>query len=80
MNTDQITQKIRDVVADELDLSDLELTPDTQASDVEGWDSLAHLRIMLGLEQSFGVRFDVSEISSVENIGGLVALIRSKVS
>jgi acyl carrier protein len=75
---DEILAKIAHVVRDQLDEDDVVLTPATEASSVEGWDSLAHVRIMIAVEEEFGVRFQTSEITSLKNVGGLVALVRSK--
>jgi acyl carrier protein len=45
---------------------------------VEGWDSLAHVRIMIAVEEELGVRFDMSEITSLNDVGDLVRLIEAK--
>ena len=78
MNEDEILQRVQMVVRDQLDEDDIVLTPETRASAVDGWDSLAHVRIMVAIEEAFGVRFDTSEITTLENVGALVALVRSK--
>jgi acyl carrier protein len=75
---DEILSRITDVVRDQLDDDDISLTPATEANSVDGWDSLAHVRIMIAVEEEFGVRFQTSEITSLKNVGGLVALVRSK--
>ncbi len=71
----EILAKVTEVVKDQLDLDQLELTETTVSSDVEGWDSLAHVRIMIAVEQAFGARFTTHQISSVENVGQLLDLI-----
>ena len=48
------------------------------AADVEGWDSLAHVTLMLAIERRFGVRFTGGEIASGETCGDLIELIGSK--
>jgi|APAra7269096979_1048534.scaffolds.fasta_scaffold185260_1 acyl carrier protein len=75
MTEDQILERITDVVRDELDDDEVVLTPDTKARDVEGWDSLAHVRIMVAVEQAFGVHFDMADITSLDSVGDLVALV-----
>ena len=78
LTDDEILSRITDVVRDQLDDDEITLTPATEANSVDGWDSLAHVRIMIAVEEEFGVRFQTSEITSLKNVGGLVALVRSK--
>lgn len=78
MTDDEILSRITDVVRDQLDDDEITLTAATEANSVDGWDSLAHVRIMIAVEEEFGVRFQTSEITSLKNVGGLVALVRSK--
>lgn len=74
-----ILAKVTEIVQDQLDLDALELTADSIAADVEGWDSLAHVRIMIALEQAFGVRFTTNQITSTENVGQLLDMLQSLV-
>jgi len=52
--------------------------PDLTAKDVEGWDSLSHIRLVLTVERAFGVKFSASEIGKLKDVAGLVDLVRSK--
>jgi acyl carrier protein len=79
LNEKEIFIKLAAVVEDVLDLDDVTLTVETEASDVQGWDSLAHVRIMVGAEQEFGVSFSTSEVSNVKNVGELVRMIQARV-
>lgn len=54
------------------------ITPDTTAEDVPQWDSLAHVQLLVMIEQSLGVRFTTSEISQLQKFGDLVALVEQK--
>lgn len=56
----------------------IELTPGLSAKDVDGWDSLTHLRLILTIEKVFKVKFSTSEIGRLQNVGDLVALIQSR--
>jgi len=77
MTNEEILTKITDVVRDELDEDGIVLTPETKARDVEGWDSLAHVRIVVAVEQEFGVRFDMAEITNLDSVGDLVTLVQT---
>lgn len=56
----------------------LQIWSEMTANDVQGWDSLAHIRLILEVEKSFGVKFKTAEISSFRNVGDLVMLIARK--
>lgn len=50
------------------------------ASDIEGWDSVAHINLMFGIEQAFGVRFKGNELADMKNIGELKQFLSGKVT
>jgi len=67
----QLTEIFKDVFDDD----SLEVESMTTAEDVDGWDSLAHIRLVVSIEKAFSIRFTASEISKLENVGDLVELI-----
>jgi acyl carrier protein len=50
------------------------------ADDIPEWDSLTHVRLLLTIQQKFGVKFSAAQASSLKNVGELVALIQSRAS
>ena len=54
------------------------ITSKTKAEDVDGWDSLTHIRLVVSIEKNLKIRFTASEISSLENVGDLISLIEKK--
>lgn len=58
----------------------LTVADETTAADVEGWDSLAQINLVVGAEEAFGVRFTTAEIRALKNVGGFKALIASKLT
>jgi acyl carrier protein len=68
-----LTKVFQDVFDD-----DVELRPDLAAKDVEGWDSLTHIRLMLTVEKAFKVKFSTSEIGALKNVGDLVRLLAKR--
>jgi acyl carrier protein len=78
MDDEEILRRVEEVVRDQLDDETITLTTATRADEVDGWDSLAHVRIMIAVEEEFGVRFQTSEITSLKNVGGLVDLVKSR--
>jgi len=75
MRDEEILQQLTEVIQDVLDLPDLELTPETTAEDVDGWDSFNHINIIVAAEQRFGIKFRTSELEGLRNVGELVRLI-----
>ena len=71
---EQLTPIFRDVFDDE----DLVIKQNTTAQDVDGWDSLANIRLLISIEKKLELRFSASEISSLKNIEELVQLILKK--
>ena len=69
---------IQETMTDVFDADDLAISMATTADDVDGWDSLSHIRLMVALERKFGLRFSNAEISKLMNVGDLVRLIDSK--
>ena len=57
------------------DDDDIVIRPELTANDVPGWDSMAHVRLMLLVEREFQVRFPAAEVASLGNVGDLVSLI-----
>ena len=80
MTEAEILDRLNGVVSDTLDLDTLSLQPSMTAADVEGWDSLAHVQIIVAIERSFGIRLRVGEMSSIANVGELVSRIASRVN
>jgi acyl carrier protein len=56
----------------------LSLTRDTTAKDVEGWDSLMHINLVVAIESEFKIRFTSREIARLQNVGELIDLIVRK--
>ena len=63
------------LLEDVLDQSGLVIGPETTAKDVEGWDSLNHVRILLRIEQRYGIDLPLGDIEEAKNVGDLLAII-----
>jgi acyl carrier protein len=60
------------------DDDELDVGRETTAKDVEGWDSLMHVTLLINVEKAFGVRFSSSEVASLQRVGDLADLIEAK--
>ena len=75
MENKEILARLNDIFGDVLDNEDLRLTNNTTANDVEGWDSLTHIQLVVAIEKNFKIRFTSREIQSWKNIGELAESI-----
>jgi acyl carrier protein len=62
------------------DDENLIIDANTTAQDIDGWDSLTNIRLMVSIEKTLGLRFSAAEISSLENVGAMASLILKKQS
>jgi acyl carrier protein len=79
MSTDEILESLRKLMIDVFDLDDLRINAQTTADDVEDWDSLSHIRLMVAIERQFKIKFQNSEIEALTNVGELVQVIARKI-
>ncbi len=73
-----IPAELEDIVRTLFDEYDGPVGPGLTAADVEQWDSLANVQMMVLAEQTFAVRFTTAEIAGLANLGEMAALIRQK--
>jgi acyl carrier protein len=70
--------KLQDIFRDIFDKETLVLTRDTSADDIEEWDSLAQINIIVACESEFGVKFDLKDIAALKDVGDMLDLIERK--
>ena len=67
--------KLQQIFRDELDDENLVITAASTPDDIDGWDSLANIRIVASVESAFGFEFDVEQIEAVKSVADLLAAI-----
>ncbi|MDP9016765.1 MAG: acyl carrier protein [Candidatus Eremiobacteraeota bacterium] len=80
MTEAQIYDGLTKILQDVFDDDTLVARSDLTAADVDGWDSFAHLRVIFGVEKTFGISLSASQISGLKNVGELATVIESKVT
>lgn len=75
MTKDEIYADLTEVMRDVFDDDDISISPQTTARDVPGWDSQAHVMLIVAAEQRFGIRFRTAEFETLHNVGDFVDLI-----
>jgi acyl carrier protein len=78
MEATEIVEKITPIMRDVFDDDSLVIARDLTAQDVDGWDSLNHIRLIVSVERAFGLKFSALETGKLKNVGEFVDLIQSK--
>lgn len=78
MNKKEILEKVQDIFVDILDNDEIVLTNETTADDIEEWDSLTNIQLVVAIEKAFGIKFKSSEIMSWSNVGEMINSICDK--
>jgi acyl carrier protein len=79
MDEPQIYTRLSGIFEDVFDDDSIQIRPELTAKDLDGWDSLAHIRLMLTIEKTFKIKLSTSEIGKLKNVGDLVSLIKARV-
>ncbi len=79
MSAGTLIAELTDIMRDVFDEDDLQVSESTTADDVDGWDSLSHIRLIVSIEKHFGFKFNNAEIEKLRNVGDLLKTIQSKV-
>ena len=80
MSREEIFERLNEVFRDVFDDKGIEVTDQTVAADIEGWDSLAHIGLIVSVERSFGIKFSIGEVSSMKNVGAMADIIAARCS
>jgi acyl carrier protein len=75
-----ILSQLEPIFRDILDNSRLNLTRESNASNVAGWDSLAHINLISAIEQQFGISFSLGELQELKNVGEMIDLMERKLA
>lgn len=80
MTMEQILKDVNAIFVEELDDESVVIKPGTTASDVDGWDSLTHIQLVVAIEKHFKIRFTAGEIQGFKNVGEMCQNILTKVN
>jgi len=80
MDLSIILQQVNDVFIDVLDNNDIKLDATTTAKDIEEWDSLTHIQLVVAVEKKFKIRFNTAEINNWKNVGEMCAAIDKRIN
>jgi acyl carrier protein len=78
MSSQPVPSSLRDLIADTLEISPDEVTPELSGESVESWDSFRHLQLMLSIEGEYGVQFDPQQIPELTTVARVQAALEKK--
>ena len=76
----EITDRLAAVFHEVFDDDSIKLRDDMTAKDIEEWDSLNHITLVLAVEKEFGVRLNAAEVGSLANVGKMIDLLVTRAS
>jgi acyl carrier protein len=77
---DNILEEVQEIFRDVLDQPDLVLTRESNAHNIEDWDSLAHINLVTGIEKRYKIKFALGELQDLKDVGDMIDLIKVKLS
>ena len=78
--TSPVFERVRGIAADVLKLPANQITAQSSPENIESWDSVQHLNLILALEQDFSVQFEPEEIDQMSSIDRILGVLQSKLS
>ena len=75
MTREEIFERLDEIFQDEFDDDTIHVTDATVADDIEDWDSLEHINLIVALEEEFGMKFTMGEVTGMANVGEMVDIL-----
>ena len=75
MEKEEIYERLNNVFRDVFDDESIVVKPETTANDIEDWDSLEHINLVVAVEQEFGMKFNMNEVTTMKDVGDMVKII-----
>jgi len=79
MTRDDIHLIVQNIFKDIFDEDDLIIKDETNADDIDDWDSLNHINLISAIEKYFKIKFALGELQSLKNVGAMIDLIELKI-
>jgi len=79
MNRTEIMAKLNEIFCDVFDDEDIVLTDATNSDNIEDWDSLEQINLLVAIEKQFSIKFSLADVADLENVGAMVDLIERMV-
>lgn len=80
MSNEELYSKLNEVFREVFDDESITVTNETTADDIEDWDSLEYINLIVAIEKKFGIKFNMGEVNSFKNVGEMAGSIVSKLA
>jgi Phosphopantetheine attachment site. len=80
MTREEVYEKLNEVFRDVFDDEDITVDDSTTSKDVDGWDSLEHINLIVAVEEMFDIKFSMGQTITMKNVGEMVDEIMKKVN
>lgn len=78
MDKQNILEELQNIFVDVFDSEDLRINLETNASDIEGWDSLAHINLIAAIQEEYDIRFSMDDVTSMKSVNDMIETIMRK--
>ena len=78
MNRSDIQKRLNSIFCDIFDDESIKISDSTSAADIEDWDSLEHINLIAAVEEEFGMKFKMKEVSGMKNVGEMASIIMKR--
>lgn len=79
MSKEEVLKRLTTVFRSVFDDEEIVLKEETTAADIDDWDSLEHINLLVAVEQEFNIKFNMNEVSNMKNVGEMVDIIISRI-
>lgn len=76
---EEIYERVNAVFREVFDDESIEVNELTTSNDIEDWDSLEHINLIVAIENEFGIKFGMNEVTGMKNVGEMVKIINDKI-
>ena len=80
MEREEVFERLNKVFQDVFDDESIVVNDETTSADIEDWDSLEHINLIVAIEQEFGMKFNMHEVTTMKNVGEMVGIILSRIN
>ena len=78
LNDKELLERLNDVFRDVFDDDDIVVDENTTADDIEDWDSIEHITLIGAVEDEFGMRFKMGEVSGMQDVGEMISILKAR--
>lgn len=80
MKREEVFTELTNIFRDNFEDDTIELSDDTSADDIEGWDSMEQVNLIVIIQEKFKIKFNIDEVNAMKNVGEMVDYILQKIS